>query len=199
MAITFDFRDVLEINIFCLSFLMTKKEKKKKQVLFFSLPLPWKVQGCKLHPELEPCSPPFLYLSTHAFLPVTGIMTWRLDEFSGIACFGRLPRRGDGLPLMWPHAKGPDRVLGAFMHLRCFWSEWEKKKTTHNQEGFYLKLLAGFWAWQLAWKQGLGCEPYVFRDRLKTHSHSRTLSHGWFACYKRLILFYNFILSILNV
>lgn len=31
MAITFDFRDVLEINIFCLSFLMTKKWKKKKE------------------------------------------------------------------------------------------------------------------------------------------------------------------------
>lgn len=75
MAITFDFRDVLEINIFCLSFLMTKKMKNKKRKekrnksfssLFLCLRRERtdKVQGCKLHPNLESCSPPFLCFST---------------------------------------------------------------------------------------------------------------------------------------
>lgn len=75
-----------------------------------------------------------------------------------------------------------------------------EKQMTCNQKSFCLKLLAGFWAWQLAWKQGLGCEPYVFRDRLKTHSISWTLSHGWFACYKKdsfcsIILYFLFWMS----
>lgn len=211
MVITFDFRDVLEINIFCLSFLMIKKRKKEKKeeaspflpsssALEGEEPARFKDVNCTLNWShvLHLSSAPLpTWHVDHASLPVTGIMTWRLDEFSGTACFGRLPRRGDSPPLMWPHATVPNRVLGLLCSLGVY--DQSVKQTAHNQESFCLKLLAGFWAWQLAWKQGLGCEPYVFRNRLKTHSISWTLSHGWFACYKRHILFYNFILSILNV
>lgn len=92
--------------------------------------------------------------------------------------------------------KGRKESLRLLCSLNVFYQS-EKQISTQSKERLPERL-SGIWAWQLAGKQGLGCKPYVLRDALKTHCTSRTLSHGWFACYKRLILSYNFILSILN-
>lgn len=89
MVITFDFRDVLEINIFCLSFLMIKKRKreKKRETSHFLLsssalegeePARFKDVNYTLNwshvLHLSSASLPTWHVD-HAFLPVTRIMT----------------------------------------------------------------------------------------------------------------------------
>lgn len=114
-----------------------------------------------------------------AFLSVTEIGRWRWDGFLGIACSGRLWRRGDGPPLMWPHDKRPERVLEASVQLKCILSERETNQHTVKRAFAWnaqwdLSMAAG-------WETGLRMQAICLQRFFKNTLHFPDIK-SWLIC-----------------